>query len=63
MIRQAGESRPSEPMKNCAITIRLEPIVQRSREPRRSESQPASGATSTITSELAMMIQPMWLGE
>jgi hypothetical protein len=30
-------------MKNCAVTIRLKPMVQSKRDPRRSESQPAMG--------------------
>ena len=62
-MRGIEEFKPSDAMKNCAITIRPEPTVQRSREPKRSDIQPAMGATMTITTEPAIMIQPICDGE
>src|SRR5262249_10923762 len=63
MIRGTEEFGPSDPMKNCATTIRAEPTVQRRRDPRRSDIQPATGAIITITTEPAIMIQPICDGE
>lgn len=63
MMRGMEESKPNEAMKNCAITIRPEPTVQRSREPSRSDIQPAMGATITMMTEPAIIIQPICEGE
>src|SRR5580765_7583914 len=63
MILGIEALRVREAMKNCPSTITLVPIVQRKREPNRSESRPANGATITITTELAIMIQPILEGE
>ena len=63
MIRGTEESGPNDAMKNCATTIRAEPTVQRRRDPKRSDIQPAIGATMTITTEPAIMIQPICDGE
>src|SRR5215831_10445417 len=62
-MRGIDESRPREARKNCEITIRLEPAVHSGRDPSRSDNQPAKGATRTIMTELAMMIQPICEGE
>src|SRR5215467_13901879 len=62
-MRGINESRLRDARKNCAITIRPEPAVQSGRDPSRSDNQPAKGATSTIMTELAMMIQPICEGE
>ena len=62
-MRGIDESTLSDARKNCEITIRLEPSVQRGRDPSRSDNQPAKGATRTIITELAMMIQPICDGE
>lgn len=62
-MRGIDESRLRDARKNWAITMRPEPTVQRGRDPRRSDNQPAKGATRTIMTELAMMIQPICDGE
>src|SRR5437870_10797235 len=59
MIRGIEESSPKEAMKNCATTIKAEPAVHSRREPIRSDNQPAIVATMTITTELAIRIQPI----
>ena len=58
-MRGIEESWPNDAMKNCAITIKAEPTVQRRREPKRSDIQPAMGATMTMTTEPAIRIQPI----
>ena len=63
IMREIEESRPNEAIKNCPMTITTEPTVQRRRDPKRSDNQPAMGATITITTEFAMMIQPICEGE
>src|SRR5262249_15604981 len=63
MIRGTEESRPHEAMKNCAITIRAEPTVPVRRDRQRPAIQRAIGAIMTITTEQAVMIQPMCDGE
>src|SRR5262249_38291242 len=63
IMRGIVESRPSEAIKNCAMTIRREPNVQSRREPKRSDNQPATGANMTMTTEPVIMIQPICEGE
>ncbi len=63
MMREIDESIGNEAIKNWPMTMIIDPNVQSRREPRRSESQPAIGATMTMTTELAMMIQPICVGE
>ena len=63
MSRGIDESIPNDAIKNCQITIKPEPTVQSRREPIRSDSHPAIGATKTMTAELAIKIQPIWVGE
>src|SRR4029453_4910062 len=41
IMRGIEESRPKEAMKNCAITIKEEPTVQRRRGPKRWDTTPA----------------------
>ena len=62
MIRGIDESIPNEAIKNWPMTMTIEPNVQSARDPRRSESHPATGATNTMTTELATMIQPICVG-
>ena len=63
MIRGTDASTDKEAMKNWPMTMIPEPMVQSRREPMRSDNQPARGATMTITTELAMIIQPICVGE
>src|SRR5690349_5773623 len=61
-IRATEDASSSEAIKNCPTTMTIDPAVQRRRDPKRSDSHPAIGATTMMTTELAMMIQPIWLG-
>ena len=44
MIRNTEESSPTVEMRNCAMAISAQPMVQSRRDPKRSDSQPATGA-------------------
>ncbi len=63
MMRQIDASIGNEAIKNWPMTMIADPIVQSRREPMRSDNQPAIGATKTMTAELAIIIQPICVGE
>src|SRR5512142_31912 len=62
-IRAMEEVVSRDAMKNWPTTMQAEPAVHRRRDPKRSDNQPAIGAMITITTELAIMIQPISVGE